>query len=159
MDTIDVNSTGGTKLFNAVWASACGELRPVDAGRHSKYCNTSFICRHNAIIWNAKWGYVDSRSSNQGAGGLLVGDDGFDQKERMLSESLHSFFHTFLSLVPGVQRFAFSTPWHIQLRIAHHVIYSRFSFVCTLSFARSLLLCVWMLFVHWRRRAFSGFDL
>ena len=91
MDTTDVKSTGGTKSFISVWTAACDTQRPVDAGRHSKYCNSSVICRHNAVLWNVKWEYIDSRISNQAADGLLAGDDGFWNGRELTSDPVESF--------------------------------------------------------------------
>ena len=95
MDTTDAKSTGGTNFIVSVWSAACDAQEPVDAGRHSKYCNSSFICRHNAIIWNVKWGYVDSRISNGGFwnGSELTSDpvESFASVKPLASDSVERF--------------------------------------------------------------------
>ena len=106
MDTIDVKSTGGTNFIISVWTAACNTQQPVDAGRHSKYCNSSVICRHNAIIWNVKWGYVDSRISNQAADGSLAGDGGFWNGSELTSDPVESFASLKPLASDSVERFS-----------------------------------------------------
>ena len=95
MDTTDAKNTGGTNFIVSVWSAACDAQQPVDAGRHSKYCTSSFICRHNAIIWNVKWGYVDSRISNGGfwSGSELTSDpvESFASVKPLASDSVERF--------------------------------------------------------------------
>ena len=97
---------GGTNFIISVWTAACNTQQPVDAGRHSKYCNSSVICRHNAIIWNVKWGYVDSRISNQAADGSLAGDGGFWNGSELTSDPVESFASLKPLASDSVERFS-----------------------------------------------------